>query len=277
MTTETESTTPPVRGGIVSSGWLAADSRFTHTDDRKVGRAFAASMLLHGAGLALVVLVMSLVPEKVFEPPVIEKYDLIFVQTAGPAGGGGGGNQMPDPPKKVEMRAEVPKPPVVDPVPVPVEVPPPSLVAPIQTATPVFQSAGALTGLSAAPALGTGSGTGSGPGKGPGIGPGSGGGMGDGPMGPGSGASPPTLLRGLDPKYTTGAMRAKLQGIVILEAVVTESGGVEGVKVVKSLDAVHGLDEEAVRTARQWRFRPAMFKGQAVKYLVEIQMTFNLR
>ncbi len=273
----TEATSPSARDGIVSSGWLAADSRFTHPDDRKVGRAFAISMALHGVGLAVVLLLMSLVPERVFEAPVIEKFDLIFVQALGPGGGGGGGNQMPDPPRELEMKAEVPKPPVVEPVPIDVPPPPPSLIAPIQTAAPVLQSAGALTGLAAAPSLGTGTGTGSGPGEGPGIGPGEGGGFGGGPMGPGSGASPPTLLRGLDPKYTTGAMRAKLQGVVILEALVSSSGAVEDVKVIKSLDAVHGLDDEAIRTARQWLFRPARFKGQPVAYLVEIQMTFNLR
>jgi hypothetical protein len=102
----------------VSAGWLAADSSFTRKDERKVGRALAVSMVLHGAGLALVLFLMSLVPERVFEPVVLEKYDLVFVHTAGPGGGGGGGgNKMPDPPQKLEVRAEAPKPVVVEPEP----------------------------------------------------------------------------------------------------------------------------------------------------------------
>ncbi len=96
-------------------------------------------------------------------------------------------------------------------------------------------------------------------------------------MGPGSGAQPPTLLRGVDPKYTTEAMRAKIQGVVTLEALVGPDGSVRDVRVVKSLDRANGLDEEAMKTARQWRFRPATYQGQPVSFLVIIEMTFNLR
>jgi protein TonB len=109
------------------------------------------------------------------------------------------------------------------------------------------------------------------------VGPGKNGGIGDGPMGPGSGAAPPELLRSMDPKYTSEAMRAKIQGVVVLEALISSSGAVQSVRVIKSLDAVHGLDREAERTARQWLFRPARLQGRPVAYLVEIQMTFNLR
>jgi len=276
----------PARPGIVSSGWLAADSVFARKDDRPVGRALAASLLLHGAGAALIVLLMSMVPDRVFEPVLEEKYDLVFVRAVGVGGGGGGGgNNSPEPPRKLEMKAEAPKPAVVEPVTVEVPPPPPAPVAPVQTAAAIDFNAGAVTGLSAAPTPGPGSGgggdkgagTGSGPGTGPGVGPGLGGGVGDGPMGPGSGAQPPTLLRGVDPKYTTQAMRAKLQGVVVLEALVSASGAVQDVRVTKSLDAVHGLDQEAMRTARQWLFRPARFQGKPVAYVVEIQMTFNLR
>ena len=93
----------------------------------------------------------------------------------------------------------------------------------------------------------------------------------------GSGAQPPTLLRGVDPKYTTEAMRAKVQGDVTLEVLVGADGMVKDVRVQKSLDRVHGLDEAAIKTARDWRFRPATYQGQTVSYLVLIVMTFNLR
>ncbi len=95
--------TPPNRG------WLSASSTLFHQPDRKVGRAFVVSMLLHGVGLALVVLWMSLVPERVFEAVPEQKYDLVFVRVAG-LGGGGGGNNLPDAPRKLEMKAEAPKP-----------------------------------------------------------------------------------------------------------------------------------------------------------------------
>lgn len=260
----------------ISPGWLGANSTFTPAGGRRRGPAFMASLMLHGAGLLVVLLVMAWVPKSALlqvMPP--EKVDLVFVQAVGPGGGGGGGNKMPDPPRKLEMKAEPPKAPVIEPV--KTDIPPPTLVAPIQTNMAVVQSAGAITGLSAAPSLGTGTGTGAGPGTGPGIGPGTNGGFGGGAMREGSGAVAPTLLRGVDPKYTTEAMRAKVQGVVKLEVLVGADGSVKDVRVLQSLDRATGLDNEAMRTAREWRFRPATYQGQPVPFLVIIEMTFSLR
>jgi protein TonB len=264
----------------VSNGWLGANSSFGTAPQQRRGPAFIASLLLHGLGLVAVLVVMSWAPNAA-NPEVLplEKVDLVFVRAAGPVGGGGGGNKMPDPPRKLEMkRAELPKATVLEPVKSDVPPPPPpSLVAAIQTDTAVLQSAGTLAGLSAAPSLGSGVGTGAGPGRGPGVGPGSGGNFGDGAYGPGSGATEPTLLRGVDPKYTTDAMRAKIQGVVKLEVVVEPDGTVKNVRILQSLDRAHGLDLEAIKTAREWRFKPATFQGKPVPFIVIIEMTFNLR
>jgi protein TonB len=96
-------------------------------------------------------------------------------------------------------------------------------------------------------------------------------------MGPGSGAEPPTLLRGVDPKYTPEAMQAKIQGSVELEVLVSPTGAVADVRVSKSLDRSFGLDAQAVATARHWLFRPARYQGRAVSYIVIIVMEFSLR
>ena len=261
---------------VVSAGWLGANSTFTRTDGPRRGRAFMASLMLHGLGLFVVLAVMAWVPKSALLQVIApEKVDLVFVQAAGPGGGGGGGNKMPDPPRKLEMKAEMPKPPVIEPV--TSDIPPPTLVAPIQTNMAVIQSAGAITGLSAAPSRGTGIGTGAGPGTGPGVGPGRNGGFGDGAMREGSGAQPPTLLLRVDPKYTTEAMRSRIQGEVTLEALIGPDGTVKDVRIARSLDRSTGLDDEAMKTARQWRFKPATYQGQPVAYLVLIVMTFNLR
>jgi TonB family protein len=52
---------------------------------------------------------------------------------------------------------------------------------------------------------------------------------------------------------------------------------VGSVKVSRSLDPVFGLDEEAIKAARQWRFSPGMRDGQPVAVAVVIEMTFTLR
>jgi protein TonB len=269
---------------VVSQGWLAANSTFEHADGRHMGRAFSTSVVVHGVAVVLILIVMAIRPPAEaprYTPP--DKYDLVFVQTVGPGGGGGGGgNTSPDPPAKIEMKAELPKPPVIE-VTKPATPPPPSLMAPVQM-TAVVPTPGILTGLSAAPSAGlgtgggggTGAGTGTGPGTGSGIGPGTGGGFGGGAMRPGSGVVNPTILRDLQPKYTPDAMRAKIQGVVELEAVVGTNGVITEIRVIKSLDRAFGLDEEAIRTAKQWLFRPGRFQGQAVPVLVIIQMEFRL-
>jgi protein TonB len=72
-------------------------------------------------------------------------------------------------------------------------------------------------------------------------------------------------------------MRAKVQGVVLLECVVQTDGGVGNCSVQKSLDSSFGLDQEAIKAARQWRFRPGTRMGEPVPVLVTIELTFTLR
>jgi protein TonB len=77
------------------------------------------------------------------------------------------------------------------------------------------------------------------------------------------------------PRYTGEAMRNRIQGTVVLEAVVTSDGGVSQIRVIKSLDP--GLDEEAILAIRQWRFEPGRAGTVAVDVLVTILLDFTLR
>ena len=124
---------------------------------------------------------------------------------------------------------------------------------------------------------GAGDGDGIGPGVGDGLGPGEGGGTGGGAYRPGNGVEIPQPVRQVKPKYTSEAMRAKIQGAVWLEVVVLPDGSVGDVKVVRSLDRTFGLDDEAVRAAQQWRFAPGTRFGEPVAVLVTIELTFTLR
>jgi len=72
-------------------------------------------------------------------------------------------------------------------------------------------------------------------------------------------------------------MRAKVQGTVLLECIVGTDGAVGEARVVRSLDSVFGLDHEAVKAAKQWRFAPGMRQGQPVPVIVTIELTFTLR
>lgn len=93
----------------------------------------------------------------------------------------------------------------------------------------------------------------------------------------GEGITSPKLIKEAKPGYTRDAMRARIQGRVALEAVVLTDGTVGEVTVTRSLDKVYGLDKEAVKTVKLWRFRPGTKDGKAVPVRVELDMTFTLR
>ncbi len=94
---------------------------------------------------------------------------------------------------------------------------------------------------------------------------------------PGNGVTSPTVLREVKPQYTAEAMRAKVQGTVWLQCVVMPDGTVGNVQVTKSLDSTFGLDQEAIKAAKSWRFRPGTRMGEPVPVLVTIELTFTLR
>jgi TonB family protein len=94
---------------------------------------------------------------------------------------------------------------------------------------------------------------------------------------PGGNVTEPKLTKGTKPNYTPLSMKAKVQGSVFMEAVVLTDGTVGEVRVVRSLDKEHGLDDEAVKTVKEWRFTPGKKNDIAVPVIVEIQMSFSLR
>jgi TonB family protein len=175
------------------------------------------------------------------------------------------------------------KPPEPTPEPPKVEEPPPlepqlnipalTLAAGTTTAPGVIESNAASNSVS----TGSGTGTGAGSGTGSGLGEGSGGGTGGGAYRIGSGVESPVLLRSVRPNYTSEAMRAKVQGIVRLEGIVQADGTVGDVRVLRSLDPVFGLDEEAIKAAKQFRFRPGTRLGQPVAVIVSFEIEFTLR
>jgi protein TonB len=92
----------------------------------------------------------------------------------------------------------------------------------------------------------------------------------------GNGVSSPTPIKKVKAGYTPEAEAARIQGTVVVEAVVREDGTVGDTNVTRSLDAKYGLDVEAVKAAKQWTFKPAMKDGKPVPVLVTIEMAFTL-
>lgn len=76
------------------------------------------------------------------------------------------------------------------------------------------------------------------------------------------------------PIYTPEARKLKVEGEVLVEAVLEASGTVKVLRVVRGLG--HGLDEEAIREAEQLRFKPALRDGQPSDSTVVLHVVFQI-
>jgi periplasmic protein TonB len=281
---------------------------------REPGVPLAGSALAHAVILGAFALLIGAAPV-VPRSQRFDTTSLVFLATPGPGGGGGGGGlKQPATPPRAELQGaspmrspvvtqrvvEGPKtpprpepPPDPTPVPKPAEPPPPEqkpepappVVAPVASVPADARdraglpadntSAADSRGKGTEGGVGSGAGTGIGEGNGAGIGPGSGGGTGGGPFRPGSGITPPSLLREVKPDYTEDARRRGISGDVELEIVVRSDGTVGDVRLQRGLG--YGLDQRAIDAVRQWRFSPARRLGAPVDVLVEVAVEFKLR
>jgi len=85
---------------------------------------------------------------------------------------------------------------------------------------------------------------------------------------------PPQKVTDVAPVYPPLARAARVEGIVILEAVIGEDGGVRDVRVLRSVQL---LDDAAKDAVRQWRFTPTLLNGEPVPVVMTITVAFKLR
>ena len=91
------------------------------------------------------------------------------------------------------------------------------------------------------------------------------------------GVTLPKVISEVKPQYTPEAIQAKIEGTVIMTAVVRTDGTPGDIEITTSLDSEYGLDEQAVAALSQWRFEPGLKDGKPVPVRVTIEMRFWLR
>ncbi len=77
------------------------------------------------------------------------------------------------------------------------------------------------------------------------------------------------------PQYTEIARKARIQGVVIVQAIVTKEGHVQDVKVLKGLPM--GLDNAAAEAVKKWKFKPATLNGKPVDVYYNLTVNFTLQ
>jgi protein TonB len=85
----------------------------------------------------------------------------------------------------------------------------------------------------------------------------------------------PRLVQKIEPEYSPAAVKLRIQGFVIVRAIIGRDGRVEDVRVEKSL--FPSLDEASVAAVRQWRYEPATLRGRAVRVALTVTVRFELK
>jgi periplasmic protein TonB len=260
----------------------------------RTAKPWLASAIAHGALLCLIALRSSGgeelgPPEPVADAP---SQQIVWLSEAGPGGGGGGGgSRSPQPasqaripgrdaltvpvaPSPSQTVTEEIKPDAVQTL----EIPARSLAAADLEINGVLETAppGMSRGSGAGPGAGSGKGSGIGSGDGAGLGDGHGRGTGGGIYQPGNDVTLPTPVYRAEPRYTTAAMRARIQGAVRVECVVDINGVCSRPRLIRSLDSTYGLDEQALLAAARWKFLPGTRFGEPVPVVITIELGFTI-
>jgi TonB family protein len=83
----------------------------------------------------------------------------------------------------------------------------------------------------------------------------------------------PRLIRQTKPQYPQEAFVKKIEGVVLVEMLIDNSGRVAGARVLKSVPL---LDAAALQTVKQWVFAPAMKRGRPVATIAHAPVTFRI-
>jgi protein TonB len=83
----------------------------------------------------------------------------------------------------------------------------------------------------------------------------------------------PRIVKVVPPVYPSLAKRARVTGMVILEATVTAEGAVEEIRIVSGHPL---LVQAAIDCVKQWRYEPTYLNGEPVPVVLDAKVHFEL-
>jgi protein TonB len=84
----------------------------------------------------------------------------------------------------------------------------------------------------------------------------------------------PTQLKKVNPVYPPIAQSARVQGVVIIEAIIGPDGRVTEAKVLRSIPL---LDAAALDAVKQWVYTPTLLNGVPVPVIMTVTVNFTLQ
>jgi protein TonB len=80
-------------------------------------------------------------------------------------------------------------------------------------------------------------------------------------------------VRDVKPNYPPLARQARIQGTVVLHAVISKDGSIEGLTLVSGHPM---LAPAAIDAVKQWKYKPYLLNGEPVEVDTEVQVNFTL-
>jgi protein TonB len=94
------------------------------------------------------------------------------------------------------------------------------------------------------------------------------------PVRPGGDIRPPTKIKNVAPAYPAAARAARVEGFVIIDAIIGPDGKVQNARVIRSNPL---LDAAALEAVRQWEYTPTRLNGAPIAILMTVTVNFRLR
>jgi protein TonB len=266
-------------GNVLTFGMLDQVGGTTQTRRTAVGAA-----MLHAAVLALLFVQIRAMHDRIMAPASMEGEVILSappppLAASDPPAGGGGGHASAAP-----VSRGTPPPTA------PVQVVPldaarvqdarlaeePAIVAQAiqQMAASPMPELGMPNAAAVGASPGDGRGAGIGAGDGSGAGPGFGSNFGGLVRRIGGSVSAPVVLFAPQAEFSEEARKAKVSGNVLVDFQVDEQGHPTHVRVLRGIGL--GLDEKAVESVRQYRFKPAMENGKPVVVEMQVEVNFQI-
>ncbi|MCI0617767.1 energy transducer TonB, partial [bacterium] len=85
----------------------------------------------------------------------------------------------------------------------------------------------------------------------------------------------PVLIRRIQPDYPKLALAARIQGTVVLRALISRTGDVQNVTILKTAHPL--LNQSAIEAVSQWQYKPATLGSKPIAVFFQVTVVFTIR